>query len=336
MNKDVTTNPVELTALFPQETAGRDMMVEIPVVFQQTLVKAALDHLLATAHEYKSLNYIYIVDVHKVLKGVISIKELLQADDSKSLKSVMRKDPVVVNPMDSVAHVASLAVRHNVKMLPIVDHKSRIVGAFGSAKLLDILNKEFSNDLLRLSGVPVPQKHFHFDHLKVAFARMPWMIIGMLGGLATGAIIGFYKESIQTIVLLAVFIPVIMSTGATSANQSAMIFLRNLIHGDIKSRVQYLLNELKVSLLLALVLSVILFPILAFYPGDIVLAFAVTVSLFFTVIAGAMVGAVTPMVLNRFKLDPSIGAGPFLTIVKDLIAMTIYFTVSTSILSLFS
>lgn len=335
MAKEVTTSPVELSALFPPGTAGRDMMVEIPVVFDVTTVHAARTRLLKQANDYRSVNYIYLVNEDKVLTGVISVKELLQAPKEKLLKSVMIKHLVTAKPMDSVAHVASMAVQHNVKMLPIVDHKHRIVGAFGSAKLLDILNKEFSNDLLRLSGIQLPQKHFHFNQFKIAYSRLPWMLIGMFGGLATGAIIGVFKESIQAIVLLAVFIPVIMSTGATSANQSAMIFIRNLIHGDIHSRIQYVLNELKISFSLATILSIILYLVLFFYPGDMILAAAVSISLFFTIIAGSVIGVFTPMILNKLKLDPAIGAGPFLTIVKDLIAMTIYFSVSTSILRLF-
>lgn len=334
--KTITHTTAELSALFPPETAGRDMVSEIPIFLEDASVSDVRKHLLKDASQYNTLNYLYAVDKEHHLKGVVSIKELLQSNGRKPLKKIMQKNIIASNPLDTVPHVALLALQHNLKMVPIVDHKNRLVGAFSSQKLLDILNREFSNDLLRLSGIAVPRRHFHFKQLKIVSSRLPWMMVGMIGGLLTGLIIGAFRSSIEAIVLLAVFIPVIMSTGATSANQSAMIFLRNLIHGDIKGWGKYTLNEIKISAVLGLILGGVLFIILSAFPGDKILAAAVSISLFFTIIAGALVGVITPMVLNRLKLDPSIGAGPFLTIVKDLIAMTIYFTVATSFLTYFA
>ncbi len=333
--KSITNTTAELSALFPPGTAGRDMVSQIPIFLGNALVSDVKKHFIKHALEYKTLNYLYIVDASHHLLGVTSVKELLQAKGGSKLSSIMKKTIVSVNPLDTVPHVALLALRHNLKMLPIVDHKKRLVGAFSSQKLLDILNKEFGNDLLRLSGVSVPRKHFHFQQVKIIYSRLPWMLIGMFGGLLTGLIIGAFKSSIEAIVLLAVFIPVIMSSGATSANQSAMIFLRNLIHGDINGWTRYVLNEIRISGAIASILSILLYLILAFYPGDMVLAGAVSISLFFTIISGSLVGVFTPMVLNKLKLDPSTGAGPFLTILKDLIAMTIYFTIATSFLTYF-
>lgn len=312
------------------------MITDIPVFRGEAKVREVRGVVFEHVNEYDSVNYIYIVDEDWVLSGVVSIKELLQAKPSQTLSSVMTKELITANPMDSVPHVASLALQHNLKMIPIVDAKQRLVGAFSSNELLEILNREFSDDLLRLSGVSVPRKHYHFKSLQIVWSRLPWMLVGMGGGLLTGSIIGAFSASIERVVLLAVFIPVIMSSGATSANQSAMIFIRNLLHADIKNRRQYVFNEVKVSCLLALTVALILFGILSFALGQFVLPAAVSVSLFLTVIAGALIGVFTPMVLYRFKFDPAIGAGPFLTIVKDLIAMLIYFSVATTLLAYWS
>jgi len=325
----------ELSALFPPETAGRDMITKVPSFSVSDFVADVTERIVHQANDYESLNYIYITDDDGVIVGVVSMRELLQAKPGQRLEQIMVTSIVSVNPLDSLPQVALEALKHNLKMVPIVDQQNRLLGAFGTDQLLEILNKEFSNDLLRLSGVSVPKKHFHFDGLKIVTSRLPWMLVGMLGGLVTGSIIGAFRSSIEAVVLLAVFIPVIMSTGATSANQSAMIFLRNLIHGDIDHWGEYLLNEIKVSSILGIILSVILFLILVFFPGDVLLAAAVSISLFLTVVFGAVIGVLAPMLINRFRLDPSIGAGPFLTIIKDLVAMTIYFSVATSLLALF-
>lgn len=330
---NITYSIHELSALFPPETAGRDMITKIPVFRPEAKVLDTKKHLIDKASDYETINYIYIVDDESQIVGVVSIRELLHAAEKSKLKDVMVKNVIAANPMDNVPHVALLALQNNLKMIPIVDHKKRLVGAFSSNQLLDILNKQFSNDLLRLSGISVPRKHFSFVSWKVVFSRLPWMLIGMIGGLATGTIIGVFQSSIEAVVLLAVFIPVIMSTGATSANQSAMIFLRNLVHGDIKNRGMYILNEIKVAGLLALILGGVLYLILSVFPGRHDLALAVSISLAITIMAGALIGVFTPMLLNRFKQDPSIGAGPFLTIIKDLVAMTIYFSVATTLLA---
>lgn len=325
----------ELSALFPPNTAGNSMISEIPVFRRSAMVKDVKNHLIKRGTEYKTVNYLYLIDKNGILKGVASIKELLQADPESRMKELMIASLVTAAPLDPVPRVALLALQHNLKMVPIVDEKKRLIGAFGSDQLLDILNKEFADDLLRLSGIRVPRRHFKFKGLKIVYSRLPWMLVGMLGGLLTGFVIGLFKSSIEAIVLLAVFIPVIMSTGATSANQSAMIFLRNLMHGDIEHWIRYLYNEIKVSGALAIILGAILYGLLLIYPGEGVLAMAVSASLFVTIIAGSLIGVFIPMVLNKLKLDAALGAGPFLTIIKDLIAMSIYFSVATSFLKFF-
>ena len=332
MSTQITNAIPELTALFPPNSAGREMITDIPVFKKDAEVKKVKQHVINQAGNYHTLNYLYIVNEKGQLLGVTSIREMLQAKASDKISSIMSRQPITVNPLDTVQQVALLALKHHLKMIPIVDHKKRLLGAYSSDQLLEILNKDFSNDLLRLSGVRVPQKHFAFDSLKVVWSRLPWMLVGMFGGLITGSIIGIFRSSIEAVVLLAVFIPVIMSTGATSANQSAMIFIRNLIHGDIKHWLKYLFNELIVSILLGFTLGALLFVILTFFLDNIVLAAAVSVSLFLTIIAGALIGVFTPMLLNKAKLDPSIGAGPFLTIVKDIVAMSIYFSIATWLL----
>jgi magnesium transporter len=325
-----------LTALFPPDSAGRVMITDVPVFNETTRVREAQQAIIEGVRDYESINYIYAVNDDGQLRGVLSVRELLQAKPQTYLTSVMAKDVVSASPLDTVPQVALLALGHNLKMIPILDHEKRLIGAFSSNELLDILNKEFSDDLLRLSGVSIPKQHHSFRSLRIVRTRLPWMIIGLFGGLITGSIIGAFRDSIQAMVLLVVFIPVIMSSGATSANQSAMIFIRNLLHADIKNKVQYFFNELKVSTLLAVCLSSILFVFILLVWGDLPLAVAVAASIFFTVIAGAVIGVLTPMALYRYKQDPSIGAGPFLTLLKDIVAMSIYFTVATTILSLWN
>lgn len=331
--KSAETLP-ELSALFPPDTAGRGMVTDIPVFRRDVRVKDVRDTLFDHAREYDSVNYAYIVDEDWKLEGVVSIKELLQAKVSSRLQDVMTKKLVTANPMDSVPHVASLALQNNLKMIPILDHKGRLVGAFSSNELLEILNKEFTDDLLRLSGVSVRPQHHPFESLKIIRARLPWMLIGMCGGLVTGFIINLFRASLETTVLLAVFIPVIMSTGATSANQAAMIFIRNLLHADINNQTQYVLNELRIGALLGLLQGTFVFIVIALFLQNVVLALSVGVSLVLTVIAGALIGVLTPMALYRAKLDPALGAGPFLTILKDIVAMSVYFSVATSLLAL--
>lgn len=325
-----------LTALFPPDSAGRGMISDIPVFDVHTRVKEAQETVVDRVDRYESINYIYVVDEEGKLKGVLSVRELLRAKPQARLASVMASDVVAASPLDTVPQVALLALGHNLKMIPILDHEKRLIGAFSSNELLDILNKEFNDDLLRLSGVSIPKQHHSFRSWRIVRTRLPWMIIGLFGGLLTGTIIGTFKDAIQAMVLLVVFIPVIMTTGATSANQSAMIFIRNLMHADIRNKFQYVLNELKVSLLLATCMSVVLFAFIFLFWRELHLAAAVAASIFFTIVAGALIGVLTPMALYRYKQDPAIGAGPFLTILKDVIAMTIYFTVATTILSLWN
>ena len=194
MKKEAVHKVTELTALFPPDTAGQGMVVDVPVFSKHATVAEAYDHVIHNSDQYNTINYLYVINSEGQLRGVVSIKELVQAKKNAPLSAVMRKKLITANPMDTVQKVALVALNNNLKMIPIVDHKHRLLGAYSSDQLLDILNKEFSNDLLRMSGVSLPRKHFPFDSLRVFWARFPWMVVGMLGGLATGSIIGAFRS----------------------------------------------------------------------------------------------------------------------------------------------
>ena len=132
MKKEAVHKVTELTALFPPDTAGQGMVVDVPVFSSHATVHDAYDHVIHNSNQYNTINYLYVINSDGQLRGVVSIKELVQAKKDAPLSAVMRKKPITANPMDTVQQVALVALSNNLKMIPIVDHKHRLLGAYSS------------------------------------------------------------------------------------------------------------------------------------------------------------------------------------------------------------
>lgn len=323
----------EIKGLFPPDSAGFNMVSEIPIVHPDAKISDIIKIVLEEINFFATINYIYVVDEKRKLLGVLSIKELLRSPKKEKIKNLMKQKLVSVDPLAKQERVALLALQHNLKSVPVVDSQNRLLGIFTSDQLLDLLNKEISRYLVKISGVRYfDQPLISISTLNIVRARLPWILFGVVGGVITGLIIGVFKATLESAIVLAIYIPVIMSTGANTLNQSAMIFIRNLVSGNVKGALHYFWKEVKIGLLIGLVCSFLLLIISFFWQGSLLLALVVSISIFATVVFSATIGVLVPIVLYQFKIDPAIGAGPFLTSIKDIVSMLIYFSIATYLL----
>lgn len=323
----------EIKEFFPPDSAGYNMISEMPIVSLEARIDDVIKLIFKQSDRYATINYIYAVDDKRKLKGVLSIKELLSASKKKKVFNLMKKKLITVGPFEKKERVILLALQNNLKSVPVVDKKNRLLGIFTSDQLLDILNKEISKYLVKISGVSAYEHTIiSSSTLKIVKARLPWVLFGIVGGVFTGIIIGFFKATLESAIILAVYIPVIMSTGANTLNQSAMIFIRNLVSGNIKGAAHYFFKEVKIGFLIGIVSSIFILFISLFWQGHLLLGLVVALSIFLTVLFSAVIGVLIPIILYKFKIDPAIGAGPFLTTVKDIVSMLIYFSTATLLL----
>lgn len=317
------------------QSVGAEMDTLIPIYLEKSTVSSTLKLLFEHADEFDSLNYVYVVTDEQELRGVVSIKELLRSKKKFKLHEIMVNNPVTGSPHMSREEVILLALQHNVKSIPLVDKKNKLVGVYDSDEILEALDQKISDSLLQLSGVSgVTGALAGLSSLRLAFARLPWLVMGVVGGMISAVLINMFRPAIESVILLVLLLPLILGLGANMANQSAMIFIRNLLSaGMIGGRV-YFVKEFKISLIIACVISFIVGTLSAALVGSLFVAVVATVSSFFIILVAGFLGVFVPYILSKFHVDAATGSGPFLTIVKDLVVILIYFSVAVITMAL--
>jgi len=332
------TNVVEKRQ-WPKATAGRKMISQIPLIMPEQTIGEAQAILFEQHDQIETINYFYVIDENKKFIGVFSIKELFrQRTETKVKKFMIKTDLAKVGPKTDQERVAYLALHRNIKSIPVVDEDNTLLGIVPSDYLLNILEKEISEDLLYLAGVYQPISRLEWkDQLTFPFFmaikhRLPWLLIGLTGGILVARIIGFFEASLQQNLVLAMFIPVIVYMSNATGSQTQAIFLRDLAtHTKIPFK-KYFLRQLLTCFFLALFCSVLLFFIVAIGWTKFYLAFVLSFSMLMTIISASFFALVIPYVLSRFKVDPAFGSGPFTTIVQDILSIVIYFGIANWLL----
>lgn len=308
----------------------------IPTTSQNKQVKEAIDFVLSNIHTFASINYLYIVDKNEKLKGVVSIKELFSSPQNKKLADVMVEKVFFVHPHSRQEKATVLALKHNIKAVPVVDQNGVFIGAVTSDTLLDILNQEATEDILHLSGTYVGQQDFSkLSPWRLALARLPWIGVGVVGGTLAGLVISIFSKTIETLVLLSIFIPLMMGTSGNIGAQSAVIFVRGLALEKLPLA-PFMLKELQVGSVMGIIAALFMIVVSYLWYGSIGLSVIVAVSLFANSLLAVIIGVTIPWLLSLFKLDPAIGTAPFVTSIKDITSLVVYLGIATLVLFLLS
>lgn len=324
---------------YPPESAGRRMATNIPTIKPDEKIIDIQKKLFEKAQEFETLNYIYVVDKEKKLIGVFSIKNVFQEQKEIKVKEIMEEKVVKARPYTDQEKVALLALKHNLKAIPVVDKDNIFLGVVPSDIILDILHSEGIEDILRFAGIS-KQNNFANKTIKSSFfllswIRLPWLIFGLFGGLLAAQIINFFETSLKNHFILAAFIPLIVYMADAVGVQSQTLFIRNITFNSKLEIKKYFVKEIKTSIVIALVLgsllSLISFIFLKSFEMVIILGF----SLFLTVISASFIAILIPWILQNFKKDPAIGSGPFATIIRDVLSLIIYFSIAFLMLNLF-
>jgi len=286
---------------------------------------------------FDDLNYVYVVDKEQKLIGVFSIKELFLNPKDKKVKEIMKNDIVKAHLNSTQEKVAILALKNNLKAIPIVDENDKFLGIVSSDSILKILHLENVEDFLRSAGIGSSVREtLEGDSFFLAKVRIPWLILGLVGGAFAAFVVEFFEAPLKSHFILASFIPLIVYIADAVGSQTQTLFIRNLVFEEKINIFNYIIKEIKTGLMISLILGLILFGIVMFlFKADFVIGLILAISLLFTILIAMIVGVSTPWFLNKFKKDPAIGAGPFGTIIRDILTLIIYLGVSSLIFWLF-
>jgi len=324
---------------YPPETAGRKMIENVPLAFSKEKILDVKKRLFEKMEEFETINYIYVVNQDKKLLGVFSVKEVFRKPEENKVEEIMQTEVIKARPYTDQERIALLALKYNLKAIPVVDKEEHFLGVVTSDTILDILHSEHIEDILRSAGVHnsvyFPSKVMKTPVGILAKARIPWLIIGLLGGILGAQIANFFETPLQTHFALVAFIPLMVYMADAVGTQTQTLIARNLALDLGFSFKKYLLKEIKVSLLIALILGIFLSIISILWYRLLFLGLILGISLFLTIITAIFIGSLIPYLLQKFKQDPAIGSGPFATIITDICSLGIYFSVATILLKFF-
>ena len=324
---------------YPADSAGRLMISNVPTVSPDDTISKIEELLLKKIKEFETINYIYVLHKNGKLAGVISIKDILRQPKNAKVSQVMAKELVTAHPYTDQEKVAYLALKNNIKAVPIVDKDYIFMGIVPSDSILAVVYQEANEDILGLAGVPRfrSEKKNLDDTIKLPVStllkhRLPWLVIGMFGGLLTAKIIGLFENTLEQNIILASFIPLIVYIGGATLAQTQAFLIRDMaINPNLKFG-KYFFKQLSVIFVIATLIALLLLIFGIIFYEDFFIIKIVSLALFSAIIASILTGLIVPYVFNRLKVDPANASGPIATIIQDLLGVTLYFFIASLLL----
>ena len=330
-NKD-DVKKIQDLLLYSSDSAGGLMAKELIKVNENWSILQCLKEMRKQAESVKNVYTIYVVNDDNILLGSMSLRKLLITKKNTSIKDIINKNIISVKPSDTNESVANLMQKYNLVAIPVVDRKSRLIGRITVDDVMDIVKEEAEKDYQMASGL-IEDIELSDSILENTRARIPWLIIGVFGGLFGAKLIDLFDLSSSNIEL-AFFIPLIAAMGGNVGVQSAAIVVQGLANETLKTKsiASKLLKEIKVSLINGLICSIIILSSTLLIGYSSQLSITVSISLLAVIIFAAFFGTFVPLVLNKYKIDPALATGPFITTINDIFGLLIYFFIGLAIL----
>lgn len=323
---------------YPEDSVGSIMTIEFMDLKKDMTVAQAIEKIRATGRDTETLDTCYIIDKNRVLEGEIPLRTLILSNATDIIGDIMNPRVKYLKTHEDQEEAALAFREYDFFIMPVVDEEKRLVGIVTVDDVIDILDMETTEDIQKMAAMaPSEEEYLKSSPFKLAMQRIPWLMVLMISATFTGRIIGRYENALNSMMILAAFIPMIMDTGGNSGSQSSTLIIRGLALGEIKTgdALKILAKEFAVSLIAGSLLSVLNFLRLYFFEkAGFLVSVTVSATILFTVILSKIVGAMLPIVAKKLKMDPAIMAGPLITTIVDAISLVIYFQVATMLFHL--
>ncbi len=283
---------------------------------------------------FDSVAVIAVCDAGRLV-GLVTIERLLAADGDTEVRAIMDPDPPVVAPGADQEIAARKAVGHHEPGLAVVDETGRFHGLIPPHRLLAVLLEEHHEDLARLGGylgsASAARTAMNESVRRRLWHRLPWLLVGLAGALASAVIVGSFEHQLATHVLIAFFLPGVVYLADAIGTQTEALVIRGMSAGVPVRKVAA--RESVTGVLLGLLLAALSFPVIALFWGDATVALAVGLALLAASSIATVVAMGLPWLIQRLGHDPAFGSGPLATVVQDLLSVVLYFTIATLLLS---
>jgi len=325
---------------YEENTAGSIMNNEFVSLPEDLTAEEAINKIRELSPEAELIYYIYIVDIREKLIGVISLRDLIMANPKAKISEFMEEDVVSVLDTEDQESVAKKMADYDFLALPVTEKRGILLGIITVDDIIDIMQEEVTEDIHKMVGSSeaYEDKLIKASPLTRAKARLPWLFVCMAGEMISGSVIKFHSDTLQAVMAMAFFIPIIMAMGGNVGAQSSTIAVRGLATGQLRvDELWYnIWTETKVGSLIGIITGIIIALVALVWQDNYVLGLVIGLSLCLTMITAATVGTLLPLIFTKIKIDPAISAGPFITTIVDVGSLLIYFGLGTFLFKILS
>lgn len=320
---------------YDEDVAGGLMQKELVKANVNWNVNQCIEELRKQAEDVEKVYAVYVIDDNGILLGILSLKKIVLANKDTKIESLYDKDVIFVETYRPAEEVAELMQRYDLDALPVVNVQGKLLGRITIDDVIDVITEQANSDTLAMAGITgdVEEDDTIFQQTR---ARLPWLLVGMMGGILAAKFISFFEGDLKIIPAMAAFIPIIGSTGGNVGIQTSSIILQSIadktgLDISVWSR---LIRMFAVAAINGLIISGIVFGFNLLIGNELQLALVVSSALLSVVFLASFTGTVTPIVLDRIGINPAVASGPFITTANDLIGYGVYFGLAHLLLHL--
>lgn len=322
---------VETLLQYPEDTAGGIMQTELVQTLSTHSVRDTINLARRMAEEVDDFHVIYVTDEQSMLLGVLPLNKLIMAGPGTLVGSIMEPIVATVTPFQDQEEAANVVTKYDLVSLPVVDDRGVLIGRITADDVIDVITEEASEDILHLAGVGDRTHPIYTPTITRMRSRMPWILLGLFGELLLALMISrYFKPTLEKVIILAAFMPVIMATGGNVGIQATTIVIRALGMGTINlgQAFRVLISELKLGLAIGLISGLVAagcgILISMQEPQVMRLSIAIFTAMVFAIVTTTAIGVLVPFILQRWSFDPAVASSPFVTMSNDIIGSGIY------------
>jgi magnesium transporter len=321
---------------YEEYTAGSLMAVELVKANINWTVSQCIEEIRRQAENVDNIYVVYVVDDFERLSGIITLKNLILSNPSALIADVSNKEAISVSTSTDSEEIANLFKKYDLVVLPVVNALGQLVGRITVDDVVEVIKEEADEDYQLMSGIT--EDVDSTDKVWVlSRARLPWLLIGLMGGIASSRFIEIYEDQLKINPEMAFFMPLIAAMGGNAGVQSSAIVVQGLANNTLgtKNIMPKIWKELRVALINGLICSLLLLGYNLMFSDSLTLSMTVSISLISVIIFASVLGTFIPMVLDKMKIDPAIATGPFITTTNDLLGLAVYFTLGHLLYNVF-
>ena len=328
-----TRKKINALLQYPEDSAGSIMNIEYISLRKEMTVADAILKIRQVGINKETIYTCYVTEKKKLI-GMVDVKDLLTAGESRKIEEIIDDNVLFARTLDDQEYVANMINKYGLVAIPIIDHEDCLVGIVTVDDAMLVLQDETTEDISIMAGVsPNEDSYFGTSVFQHAKNRSLWLMLLMLSATVTGEILGYYENAMAVMPVLITFIPMLMGTGGNCGSQSSTLVIRGLAVGEIefKDIFRVIFKEIRIALIVGLLLSVVNgIRIYIMYDQNIMLALALGITMIAVVTMAKCIGCILPLLAKKLGLDPAIMAAPLITTILDTCTILVYFNIVTA------